>query len=37
MEAQAREIAQRADSPLIIEAAREGCEVVLPAVRALAH
>ena len=37
MEAQAREMAQRAHSPLIIEAAREGCEVVLPAVRALAH
>jgi phosphoribosyl 1,2-cyclic phosphodiesterase/CheY-like chemotaxis protein len=37
MAAHAREMAQRAHSPLIIEAAREGCEVALPAVRALAH
>jgi phosphoribosyl 1,2-cyclic phosphodiesterase len=37
MAAHAREMAQRAHSPLIIEAAREGCEVVLPAVRASAR
>jgi phosphoribosyl 1,2-cyclic phosphodiesterase/ActR/RegA family two-component response regulator len=35
MVAQAREMARRAHSPIIIEAAREGCEVLLPATRAL--
>jgi phosphoribosyl 1,2-cyclic phosphodiesterase/ActR/RegA family two-component response regulator len=35
MVARAREIALRRRSPLIIEAAREGCEVLLPASRAL--
>jgi phosphoribosyl 1,2-cyclic phosphodiesterase/ActR/RegA family two-component response regulator len=33
MEAHAGEMAQRAHSPIHIEAAREGCEVVLPALR----
>ena len=37
MVAQAQGMAQRAHSPLLIEAAREGCEVLLPAVAALAH
>jgi len=37
MLAHARDMAQQAHSPIIIEAAREGCEVALPAVRALAH
>jgi phosphoribosyl 1,2-cyclic phosphodiesterase len=32
MAALAREMAQRSHSPLIIEAAREGCEVTLPAI-----
>jgi phosphoribosyl 1,2-cyclic phosphodiesterase/CheY-like chemotaxis protein len=36
MAAHAREMARRAGSPLIIEAAREGCKVALPAIGALA-
>jgi phosphoribosyl 1,2-cyclic phosphodiesterase/ActR/RegA family two-component response regulator len=35
MVAQARDMAARRGSPLLIEAAREGCEVLLPAHRAL--
>jgi phosphoribosyl 1,2-cyclic phosphodiesterase/CheY-like chemotaxis protein len=34
MAARAREMARRAHSPIVIEAAREGCEVLLPATRA---
>jgi ribonuclease BN (tRNA processing enzyme) len=34
MVARAREMVQRHGSTLIVEAAREGCEVVLPAVKA---